>query len=303
VRKVAPALVLACALVACGTSPEASAPTSPLAAKTVAPAAVPVATPVPTPEPAPAPRARHVFVIVMENRAPAEALEGRYIASLAREYAIATSYFAISRPSLPNYLALTAGDTFGILDDAYHALAKGGLGTQLTAAGLTWRAYMEGMTKGCFDSPYPYALKHNPFAYYGGGCPDNVVPLSALAADLAGATPRFVWITPDMCHDGHDCAVADADAWLSRVVPEITASRAWRDDGVLFITWDESDARNQVPLIVVAPTLVRHSSDRRYDHYSLLATVQDVLGVPRLGQATGVEPLADLVTGLAVAGR
>src|SRR5439155_8656061 len=157
---VAPALVLACALVACGTSPGA-APTSPLPAETVAPAAVPVATPVPTPEPAPAPRARHVFVIVMENRAPAEAREGRYIASLAREYAIATSYFAISRPSLPNYLALTAGDTFGIRDDAYHALAKGGLGTQLTAAGLTWRAYMEGMTKGCFDSPYPYALKHN----------------------------------------------------------------------------------------------------------------------------------------------
>src|SRR2546428_810785 len=110
----------------------------------------------------------------MENRAPGEALEGRYIASLVHEYAIATSYFAISRPSLPNYLALTAGDTFGIRDDAYHALAKGGLGTQLTAAGLTWRAYMEGMTKGCFDSPYPYALKHNPFAYYGGGRPSWV---------------------------------------------------------------------------------------------------------------------------------
>src|SRR5438445_3098085 len=171
---------------------------SPLPAETMAPAAVPVATPVPKSEPAPAPRARHVFVIIMENRAPAEALDGRYIASLAREYAIATSYVASSRPSLPNYLALTAGDTFGIRDDAYHALAKGGLGTQLTAAGLTWRAYMEGMTKGCFDSPYPYALKHNPFAYYGGGCPDNVVPLSALRGRPRG---RHAEIRLD--HAGH----------------------------------------------------------------------------------------------------
>ena len=82
-RKVAPTLVLACALVACGTSPGASAPTSPLPAETMAPAAVPVATPVPTSEPAPAPRARHVFVIVMENRAPAEANEA-HLSTLPR---------------------------------------------------------------------------------------------------------------------------------------------------------------------------------------------------------------------------
>src|SRR2546430_7400145 len=70
---------------------------------------------------------------------------------------------------------------------------------------------MEGLTSaGCMHSPYPYALKHNPFAYYGGSCPDNVVSLDTLDADLAHDTPRFVWITPGLCHDGHDCALAES---------------------------------------------------------------------------------------------
>jgi hypothetical protein len=70
---------------------------------------------------------------------------------------------------------------------------------------------MEGMSNGCFDSPEPYALKHNPFAFYGGQCPPNVVPLSELDADLAGDTPNFVWITPNLCHDEHDCSVSTGE--------------------------------------------------------------------------------------------
>ena len=132
----------------------------------------------------------------MENTGFSRALAAPSIASLASRYALASNYHAISRPSLPNYLAMTSGSTWGIADDGYHALPATGLGAQLTTAGIPWRAYMEGMTAaGCMRSPYPYALKHNPFAYYG-GCTENVVGLDALDADLAGATPGFVWITP-----------------------------------------------------------------------------------------------------------
>ncbi|HEY8952064.1 MAG TPA: alkaline phosphatase family protein, partial [Candidatus Dormibacteraeota bacterium] len=109
-----------------------------------------------------------MFVIVMENRSYAEALAGRYTARLASEYSVANAYHGVSHPSLPNYLALTSGSTWGITDDGYHRLPAGGLGAQLTSAHILWQAYMEGMTNGCFNSPYPYALKHNPFAYYGG---------------------------------------------------------------------------------------------------------------------------------------
>ena len=84
----------------------------------------------------------HVFVIVMENTSLATALTAPSIMSLAAKYGLATNYHAVSSPSLPNYLALTSGSTWGITDDAYHVLPAGGIGAQLTAAGVSWRAYM-----------------------------------------------------------------------------------------------------------------------------------------------------------------
>lgn len=241
----------------------------------------------------------HVFLIMMENKSYEEALEGDYTASLASEYAEATGYHAVAHPSLPNYLALTSGSTWGISDDRYHVLPSGeDLGSELTSAGIPWRAYMEDMSDGCFDSSYPYALKHNPFAYYGGQCPTNVVPLSRLEADLSGQTPNFVWITPNMCHDGHDCSVLTSDQWLANVVPKITESAAWKEDGVLFIVWDEDDRHsgsNRVALFAVAPILEGHQTNTYYDHYSLLATIQDRLGIKRLGEAVSAQPIEDLL--------
>ncbi|HYM66840.1 MAG TPA: alkaline phosphatase family protein, partial [Patescibacteria group bacterium] len=91
----------------------------------------------------------------MENRSYSQLIGDPYIANLAGQYGLATNYHGVSHPSLPNYLALTSGSTWGIADDGYHQLPAGGLGSQLTAAGIDWRAYMEGMTNGCFRSPYP----------------------------------------------------------------------------------------------------------------------------------------------------
>src|SRR6266851_8312103 len=88
---------------------------------------------------------RHAFVIVMENKSPAEALTGPFTASLAARYREAANYHAITHPSVPNYLALTSGSTWGVTDDSYHVLPTQDLGTQLTVAGVTWRAYMEGL--------------------------------------------------------------------------------------------------------------------------------------------------------------
>jgi len=217
---------------------------------------------------------------------------------LAEKNGVATNYRAISHPSVPNYLALTSGSTWGVVDDSYHELPKHDLGTELTMAGLPWRAYMEGLgDAGCLNSPMPYDPGHNPFAFYGGACPSNVVPLTNLAADLAANTPRFVWITPDRCHDTHDCPVAVGDQWLQQTVGEITSSAAWRTRGVLFITWDEDDgsAANKVLTLVVTPWGAHRESNRAYDHYSLLATIEDLLQVGRLGKAAQANPMSDLV--------
>jgi hypothetical protein len=250
----------------------------------------------PTAEPSPAAAPPHIFVIVMENRSYSQAIASSYVSTLAAQYAIATDYHAVSHPSLPNYLALTSGTTWGIADDGFHALPAGGLGAQLTGAGIEWRAYMEGMSNGCFHSPYPYALKHDPFAYYGSACPPQVVPFTQFAADLAGNTPLFSWITPNLCNDGHDCSTSVADAWLSQTVPAILNSNAWQEGGMLVITWDEGeDSANSVLTLVIRPNPLNHRSAKPYDHYSLLATIEDTLGVARLGRAAQATPMTDLI--------
>ena len=247
----------------------------------------------------PAPAAtRNVFVIVMENQAPAVALQGPFLASLAAHHGVATDYHGITHPSVPNYLAMVSGQTWGVTDDSYHALPPDDLGHQLTSAGVPWRAYMEGLgPQGCLDSPLPYDPGHNPFAFFGGGCPPNVVPLTELQADLDQGAMRFYWITPDRCHDTHDCSVAQGDAWLQQTVPSILSSKAFTSGGVLFLTYDEDDgsAGNRVVMVVITNEGVHRTSAVDYNHYSLLATIEDLMGVGRLANAQDATPMTDLL--------
>ena len=188
----------------CASPPVATTTPSP------SPTESPSPSPTPTESPSPTPASPHVFVIVMENASLATALQSAPIERLAAKYVLATNYRSVSSPSLPNYLAMTSGSTWGITDDAYHVLPAGGLGAQLTAAGVSWRAYLEGLTSaGCLSSPYPYALKHNPFAYYGGACPENVVSLDALDGDLAGETP---FVIREFAFTNFDFALCDRNA-------------------------------------------------------------------------------------------
>jgi hypothetical protein len=298
---VAIGVVVVAAIVACGGNkqPNPSESLYGQATPTPSPSSSSPTSTAPAPSTPPtAAAAPHVFVVVMENTGLGKALRSQPVARLASANALATNYHAVSSPSLPNYLALTSGSTWGIKDNGYHPLPAEDLGTQLTAAGISWRAYMEGMTTaaGCMRSPYPYALKHNPFAYYGGACPANVVPIEALDADLAGKTPSFTWITPGLCHDGHDCTLDVAGAWLDDTVLRITSSNAWRAGGVLFIVWDESDGGSDVvPLIVLTRDAKAMRVETQYDHYSLLATIEDLYGLPRLGAAKSARPLTQLL--------
>ena len=101
-----------------------------------------------------------------------------------------------------------------------------------------------------------YTARHNPFVYFhslidGPACADNVVPLGRLQRDLksVATTPEFVFISPNLCHDGHDApcvthepgGLVSADAFLRIWVPRILASPAYRRDGLLIVTFDEGD--------------------------------------------------------------
>ena len=93
------------------------------------------------------------------------------------------------------------------------------------------------------------------------------------------------------------CDEGTSDQWLAKEVPKITDSAAWKEDGVLFITWDEDDRKtgpNRIGLVMVAPRLKSHQTDANYDHYSLLATIEDRLGIKRLGEAANAQAIEDL---------
>jgi phosphatidylinositol-3-phosphatase len=254
---------------------------------------------------------RHVAVIVMENEEFAGIIgspEAPYINSLARSHALARSMFAIRHPSLPNYLALTGGSTFGVDSDctdcSVHAT---GIADQLERSGLSWRAYMEDLPYPCFKGAEAgdYAKKHDPFIYYtqiahNPAVCAQIVPLGQLAADeRARALPRFIWITPNLCHDMHDCDVQTGDRFLSTLVPPLLA--ALGAHGLLFITWDEGSsddgccrlaAGGHIVTIAAGP-LAKHGArlSTSADHYSLLQTIEDVFGLPRLrGAACACTP-------------
>jgi phosphatidylinositol-3-phosphatase len=155
------------------------------------------------------------------------------------------------------------------------------------------------MSGSCTRSGYPYALKHDPFPYYGSACPSQVVPFTQFAQDMAATVPNFVWITPDLCHDGHDCSTQVADKWLAQTVPTILATSAWKNGGVLVITWDEGeDSANHILTLVIHPGTIIHSSSRAYSHYSLLASIEDRFGLPRLGQAAHASTMDDLLVAM-----
>src|SRR5689334_3990280 len=203
----------------------------------------------------------------MENHAYGEIIGSSaapYVNSLLPSAALATSYTAVAHPSLPNYLALSGGSTFGITSDCTTCwISATNIADNLESSGSTWKAYMESMPSACYvGDAYPYAQKHNPFVYYNDirgnstRCRAHDVPYSQLATDLASTstTPNYAFITPNMCNDMHDCAVATGDSWLKSQVPVILGSPAFKTQhSLLAITWDEDDssAGNQVATILL----------------------------------------------------
>ncbi len=247
----------------------------------------------------------HVILIMLENRELDEVIgssSAPYINRLARRYLLATDYHATTHPSLPNYISLIAGSTLGISSDCTECEAHGEtLVQQLERAHESWGAFMEGMPSPCYtgEASGQYVKRHDPFVYF----PEiinnparcrNIVPITQFARDVrAGSLPSFSWITPNLCNDGHNCANSEVDHYLSGAVPYIL--RVLGPHGLLIITWDEGATNSSccsaaaggiVPLIMAGPDVRAH---RRFkgaaDHYSLLALIERIFGLPRLREA------------------
>jgi hypothetical protein len=327
-----------------------------------------------TARPAPAsaylPPAHHVFVVNLENKGYDETWgpgsKAPYLSQTLRAQGVLlTQYYGTAHNSLPNYVAQISGqgpnpqtqgdcqvysDFVSTGTDVAPGQAVGDgcvypsrvrtVADQLTAAGLSWKGYMEDMGTPCrhpaLGAPDDtqqakpddqYAARHNPFVYFHSiidspACAANDVDLTALPTDLrsVSTTPSLSYITPDLCHDAHDATCVDggpgglpgADVWLQQWIPMITSSPAFQQDGVLVITFDESGGPQsdagaccgegpgpnsplpgisglgggRVGALVISP-FVRPGtwSTTPYNHYSLLASLEEVFGLPKLGYA------------------
>jgi phosphatidylinositol-3-phosphatase len=259
-----------------------------------------------------------IFSIILENQDYAEIVgssNAPYINSLIALGGLATNYMDTGHPSTPNYLNMISGNNQypGIIDVLptqvpYFPSAAMNLATQLEAADIKWRSYGESEgSAGCLlTNVGEFVPRHDPFLYFtdqqkgaNNLCADTNVDYSNFAGDLATDTYKYMFIAPNLIDDGHDPTTApvtglmDADAWLKTNVPAILASEGYKSGGVLFITWDEAEGRNgdnadQIPMIILSPRIKQAgiTSATAYTHSSFLATVEDLLSLPRLSTVT-----------------
>jgi hypothetical protein len=209
-----------------------------------------------------------------------------------------------------NYLWLEAGSNFGVMLDQGvqkdHQSTTSHLTTLLTNAGISWKAYFEGIigTVCPLSAAGAYAPKFNPFVFFDDltsnanatsvSCINHIRPYTELAADLTNNTvARYVFIKPDICNSmsiscpGVSDRVAQGDKWLSQEVPKILSSPAYQSGGAVIILWDQTADQSDLGLILLSPLAKQgYVNNVRYTHGSTLRTIQEILGVtPFLGDA------------------
>jgi phosphatidylinositol-3-phosphatase len=265
-----------------------------------------------------APAYTHVVWVMMENHSYGDIINSSsapYINSLASECGLATNYHNITHPSLPNYVAATAGlglsDVKQFKKDCNPSNRCSTEAPSIFGQGEGWKAYEESMPSACDPTDAgEYAVRHNPPPYFRtpSGCVTFDVPYAALAADLTnGALPAFSFVTPNLIDDMHDGTVADGDAWLAANLPAIFNSTIYKSGTTaVFLTWDEgeggssldcaintTDVGCHVATIVISPSTVSGTTSADlFNHYSLLGTTEELLGLPKLGLAASASSMA-----------
>jgi hypothetical protein len=267
----------------------------------------------------------HVIWITFENQSIQHVIGNSslpFTNQIAGRCGLATSFFTEAHPSLPNYIAMTSGGTQGVTGDSSGTLSADNVYNQVKQSGREWRHYAFGMPSNCDKNDSPstgsaiYTAHHEPPIFYadlaadcarwdvGVGDPTKVEDLNdvhsgPLAEALDSNTlPAFATLGPT--DDGGNSSAGGevdpvkGDAFLARWIPRITDSAAYRAGRTaIFITWDEPDdfntnpPRAAIPTIVIAPTVPGGTKvATRLDHYSLLRTTEEMLGLsPFLGAA------------------
>ena len=289
----------------------------------------PTPTPTLTPTSTASTSGKTVFLIMMENHnwseiknSPSAPYINKTIlpmASYAKQYYNPPN----NHPSEPNYLWLEAGTNFGISDDndpsANHQSTTRHLVTLLNNANISWKSYQEDIdgTVCPLTNNDLYSPRHNPMVFFDDVthsndpnspyCIAHIRPYTELATDLQQNTQaRYNFITPNVCNDMHDAcaplndAVKQGDSWLAQNLPTILNSQAYKNGGIVLITWDEGgDGGGDGPIgmIVLSHDAKGggYSNTIHYTHSSTLRTLEEIFGVtPLLGDAARATDLRDL---------
>jgi acid phosphatase len=259
-------------------------------------------------QPSAMPRIGHTFIVVEENHSYSSVIGSSampYLNSLASRYGLATNYFANTHPSIGNYFWLTTGQVITNDSNFTGTVTADNIVRQLLAAGKTWKSYAESLPFAGYtgSDQYPYAKRHNPFAYLSdvtGSATqvNNVVPFSQFAGDLANnRLPNYSFIVPNLLNDAHDCPssspsctdadmLARADSWLATNIAPLLASAVFQQDGLLVIVFDESvdsdtaGGGGHVAMVVISPRAKPgYQSSSFYQHQSTLRMMAEALGL------------------------
>jgi phospholipase C len=242
------------------------------------------------------PQPKHVFMVILENE-DVSAPQQPFLGELASGGALLTDYHSLTHPSQPNYIALTAGSAYGITDDNPVTIDVRNLADLIEARGLTWKVYAEDYPGNCFvgfsASNGLYVRRHVPFLEFADvqwnpqRCA-NVVDATQLDADVAsGSLPNFAFYVPNNRHNGHDTTLAIADEFLESRFEPLIHDPAFISDLVFIVTFDESNSatNNTVSTILYGSGVgAGVQSASYYDHYSLLRTIEEMLGLGLLGK-------------------
>ncbi len=240
----------------------------------------------------------HIVIIVDENK-PLSALKNNpnapYINQIIKQGSYAANYTAVSKNP---YIALTSGSVTHIPNSCNPKLDKcqtlvANITDEIEASGRTWDMYAESMPSSCsFSNTKKYTFRHNPFLFYpsiGGNtkqCKNQIVSYSDMWSDInKHALPNYVFISPNLCNDMHNCDIKTGDKWLSNNVSKILSSYAFtQQNSLLIITWDEGSKHDSKVLTIFLGPASRQGyvSYKSYNHYSVLHTVESVWGLKPL---------------------
>ena len=246
------------------------------------------------------PQSKHVVLVVEENHSfDAVITRGGmpYLKSLAERYTLLTNYYGNHHPSIGNYFMMTTGQTISTNDGYNGTVPYDNLISQLVTANKTWKAYGDSLPEQGYigGNDRPYVKKHFPIAYFENVRNDpaqrkNLVPAEQFIADLrTQGLPDFSMLIPNLDHDAHDGSLKEADDWLRRYIEPLLANPDFQKDGILIVTFDESvksdpdHGGGHITTVVIGPLAKEHFADATfYQHESLFATLEQILGLPRL---------------------